>query len=351
MQARAVLQDVGLKATVSERSSSWFHTVRTTLRTSADGEHCATSVTTELLAQAQGIPEADYYSPTSVGRPPYPRREPVVRRYDTPSTFRATCRRDSPVCYSDDGATGITAESQSLAAHLAAGSRRGRRSRRANGDTAGVDWPVHVLRASDGSHYVAFSLTGVPGLTVGKPLVLYIRLATRRDERAAIPVVERSAVAEWLAGQRSLPPRPERGIAFGEMPTYGATAATARAQTNVSQSLALLEMERDRARERREERERERKAALDGESVRTARALLPFEDFDIEGIVDADANGAAVIRRSLTAGPGDYVLTVAWHDDTIKDPDKAVRIFHKNVALPIASTSDLVSAASLLPTR
>lgn len=208
------------------------------------------------------------------------------------------------------------------------------------GDTAGVDWPVHVLRASDGSHYVAFSLTGVPGLTVGKPLVLYIRLATRRDERAAIPVVERSAVAEWLAGQRSLPPRPERGIAFGEMPTYGATAATARAQTNVSQSLALLEMERDRARERREERERERKAALDGESVRTARALLPFEDFDIEGIVDADANGAAVIRRSLTAGPGDYVLTVAWHDDTIKDPDKAVRIFHKNVALPIASTSE-----------
>ncbi len=207
-------------------------------------------------------------------------------------------------------------------------------------DAAGVDWPVHVLRASDGSHYVAFSLAGVSGLTSGSPLVLYVRLATRRDERAVTALVERSAVAEWLAGQRSVLPRPERGIAFGEMPTYGAGSVASRGVTTPGQNVALLEMERERARERREERERERKATLEGEGVRTARPLLPFEDFDLEAVVDTDSSGAAVVRRSLTAGPGDYVLTVAWHDNSIKDTDKAIRVFQKKLVLPIASTSE-----------
>ena len=205
-------------------------------------------------------------------------------------------------------------------------------------DAAGVDWPVHVLRASDGSHYVAFSLAGVPGLKSGSPLVLYVRLATRRDERAVSTLVERSAVAEWLAGQRSVLPRPERGIAFGEMPTYGAGSVASRGVTTPGQNVALLEMERERARERREERERERKATLEGEGVRGARPLLPFEDFDLEAVVDTDSSGAAVVRRSLTAGPGDYVLTVAWHDSSNKD--KAIRVFQKTLVLPIASTSE-----------
>jgi hypothetical protein len=124
------------------------------------------------------------------------------------------------------------------------------------------------------------------------------------------------------------------------MPTYGAGSVASRGVTTPAQGLALLEMERERARERREERERERKATLEGEAVRTARPLLPFEDFDLEAIVDTDSSGAPVVRRSLTAGPGDYVLTMAWHDNSNKDTDKAIRVFQKKLVLPIASTSE-----------
>ncbi len=216
-------------------------------------------------------------------------------------------------------------------------------------DTPGIEWSTHVLRASDGSHYVAFSLVTPPGLMVNRPVVLYVRLSTRRDE-GATSVVERSAVAEWLAGQRSTPLRAERGIAFGEMPIYGAGAIASRGATTVSQSLALLEMERERARERREERERERKAALEGEGMRASRPLLPFEDFDVNAVAIADA-GAAIIRRSLTAGPGDYVLTIGWSDPAAKDPASTVQVFRRSLSLPIASTSEFRLSSVILADR
>ena len=206
-------------------------------------------------------------------------------------------------------------------------------------DSQGFQWPLHVLRASDGSHYVAFSLVAPPGLVAHRPLVLYVRLTTRQ-EQSVTAAAERSAVAEWLAGQRSTPLRAERGIAFGEMPTYGAAALGNRTQTNVSQGLALLEMERDRARERREEGERERKAALEGEGARAARPLLPFEDFDLNATATPSAGGTAVIMRSLTAGPGQYVLTVGWTDPAAKDPVAATKVFRRTLNLPIASTTE-----------
>ena len=214
-------------------------------------------------------------------------------------------------------------------------------------DTSGVEWPIHVLRASDGSHYVAFSLVAPPGLTAKRPVVLYVRLSTRRDEPRTV-TVERSAVAEWLAGQRSTPLRPERGIAFGEMPIYGAGSIASRGATTVSQGLALLELERERARQRREEREREHKAALEGEGSRAVRPLLPFEDFDLNAVAVADGTGGAVIRRSLTAGPGHYVLTIAWSEPTAKDPASTVKVFKRALSLPIASTSEFGLSSVIL---
>ena len=203
-----------------------------------------------------------------------------------------------------------------------------------------ADWPVHTLRASDGSHYVAFSLIAPPGIVPNQSVALYVRLATRRVEGVSTTTLERSAVAEWLAGQRSTPLPKERGIAFGEMPQYGAGASASRAGTLVPQNLQLLEMERERARERREERDRERKATLEGESQRGARPLLPFEDFDLNAVSAADSGGTVVIRRSLTAGPGDYVLSVAWADPKAKDPGRAVTVVQRPLNLPVASTSE-----------
>ena len=88
------------------------------------------------------------------------------------------------------------------------------------------------MRASDGSHYVAFSVEppGAMKLPAG-PVVLYVRLATATPG-AVTTVSERSAIREWLAGQR-VDPRmlPGRGIAIGEMPAFGAGAIGVRGST------------------------------------------------------------------------------------------------------------------------
>ncbi len=197
------------------------------------------------------------------------------------------------------------------------------------------EWPVHLLRASDGSHYVAFSIVTTQGLPSSRPLVLYVRLATRADPRLS-DSVERSAVAEWLAGQTTTLALNRRGIAFGEMPTFGAGAIAARGPG--PQSLQLLELERERARERREAEERERKAALEGEAGRRGpRPMLPFEDFDVRATA-VETSGTSILRRSLTAGPGDYNLLVGWADPAARDVAASVRILKRRLTLAPATT-------------
>ena len=53
----------GLRATVSERASSWFYTVVVDVRSDRTGDHCATALSTDLIAHVDGIPEADRYAP------------------------------------------------------------------------------------------------------------------------------------------------------------------------------------------------------------------------------------------------------------------------------------------------
>ena len=203
---------------------------------------------------------------------------------------------------------------------------------------ADADWPLHLLRASDGSHYVAFSLNRAEGLRLNRPLVLYVRLATHRRANE-LSLSERSAVAEWLAGQTPVPVLPQRGLAFGEMPVYGAAGIGQRMAGQQAQNLQVLDLERERAREKREAQARERKATLEGgETARQARALMPFEDFDVRAHAVADSSGAAVLRRSFTAGPGEYDLTVAWMEADA-DPNTGVRIARRTVLLPPASTT------------
>jgi hypothetical protein len=212
-------------------------------------------------------------------------------------------------------------------------------------DTPPIDGPVHVLRASDGSHYVAFTLIAPSGIPANLQGVLYVRLATRQSDSLA--VTERSMVAEWLAGRSNAPLKRDRGIAIGDMPTFGAgSAANSGGNAGVngrgiaSQNLQLLEMERERARDRREEQDRQRKAGLEGEKApRPANAVLPFEDFDLHAALAADKGGVPMLRRSLTAGPGDYDLYVGWADPAAKDPAVTARVFKRRLELPVASTT------------
>ena len=179
---------------------------------------------------------------------------------------------------------------------------------------ADAEWLTHVLRASDGSHYIAFSVAPPAPTLPRTPIVLYVRLAT-----AAVPgataVAERSMVREWLQGSRvdprMLPQR--RGVAIGEMPPMGAGAIGVRGGASVgSGDLQAMALERERSRQRREDEQKRRRAELEG-SIVTQSDRLPFEDFEVAAAVSF-ADGTPAIQRALTAGPGRYELTVAWAD-------------------------------------
>jgi hypothetical protein len=60
--ATNTLRNSRIRATVSEKASSWHYTVLMTIHRSATGSGCASAVTTELVAQVEGFPEADKFA-------------------------------------------------------------------------------------------------------------------------------------------------------------------------------------------------------------------------------------------------------------------------------------------------
>ncbi len=97
-------------------------------------------------------------------------------------------------------------------------------------ETLDAAWQTHVMRASDGSHYLAFIAQPSAAMPLpAGPALLYVRLANATPSRLG----ERSQIREWLAGTRTAPPPIARsGIAIGEMPIFGPTgnlASTAAA--------------------------------------------------------------------------------------------------------------------------
>jgi hypothetical protein len=203
---------------------------------------------------------------------------------------------------------------------------------------AGYEWLTHVLRASDGSHYVAFSVAPPAHTLPVTPIVVYVRLAT-----AAVPgettVAERSTVREWLQGSRvdprMLPQR--RGVAIGEMPPMGAGAIGVRGGAAVgSGDLQAMALERERSRQRREEDAKRRRAELEG-SIVTPSDRLPFEDFEV-GAAVSFADGTRAIQRALTAGPGRYDLLVAWADASQPASKVQYHVARRSLQLAPAAT-------------
>jgi hypothetical protein len=60
--ATEMLRKSRVRATVSEKASSWHYTVHVTVHTATAGDGCASAVTTELVAQVEGFPEADKFA-------------------------------------------------------------------------------------------------------------------------------------------------------------------------------------------------------------------------------------------------------------------------------------------------
>jgi hypothetical protein len=55
----SALREAGLRATLSQAASSWFYTVEIELETLIAADRCVTSLTAELVAHVDGLPEAD----------------------------------------------------------------------------------------------------------------------------------------------------------------------------------------------------------------------------------------------------------------------------------------------------
>jgi len=216
-------------------------------------------------------------------------------------------------------------------------------------ESADLKWQHHILRASDGSHYVAFSAE--PPASAALPsgsALLYLRLATATPA-GATRIAERSPIKEWLAGSRTDPRLlPRTGIALGEMPIMGPTGnMTARPSTSTgSNELRLMEKERERARQEKEERDKQRRNELEGKEA-SARNILPFEDFDVASR-STRSDGTRIITRAFTAGPGSYDLFLAWADPSSSNAAATVRVVRKSITLEPARTVGLITSSVIL---
>lgn len=214
-------------------------------------------------------------------------------------------------------------------------------------------WQMHVLRASDGSHYVAFTADAPPELSPSETLALYVRLEPKPEPDGTAAVTPpRSAVEEWLAGERSdpLPMRARRVVQIpsGEMPVGGLGATSSRDGSGQNSAvLALIERQQRKEREEREQWEKARREALEGRPTE-ASDLLPFEDFDLAAHTVARAGRTAAIRRAVTAGPGSYDVVVAW---TVLDrrnrPTKS-GAFRQRITLPAIRTGQFALSSVIV---
>lgn len=216
--------------------------------------------------------------------------------------------------------------------------------------TPGAALTTDVLRASDGSHYVAFGVTPPAAMPLpAGPVMLYVRLAAAASTAGA---AERSAVREWLAGTTAAPvPWFSRsGIAIGDMPAFGASANLSLRPYAVqgSTDLQTLSLERDRQRRDQDQHERQRRAELEG-TAPPRSDVLPFEDFDLAASAVAVA-GSRRIERALTTGPGDYTLTVAWADAAATDAP-AIQVVRTSLRLAATPPDTLAISSVILADR
>ncbi|MEZ5293976.1 MAG: tetratricopeptide repeat protein [Vicinamibacterales bacterium] len=221
---------------------------------------------------------------------------------------------------------------------------------------AQATWQHHVLRVSDGAHYVALRAI-VPGVAAPPGTVAtYVRLVPAG--RGAPSVPPRSAVRDWLAGLRGdpLPMQAGRAVSVpqGEMPVGGAAVSTRRAgdataAMEAASALRLMDLQREREARERAARDAERQAALEN-AERTPTEMLPFEDFEFEMRPSALEDGGSEIQRGITAGPGRFDVYVAWA--TGQGKSTAVHVIRHALDLPPASAdfalSDLIVAEQVV---
>jgi len=219
----------------------------------------------------------------------------------------------------------------------------------ASGVAAPATWQSHVLRASDGSHYVAWSAFAPDVAPPQDAALLYVRLATHDPDGSVRAAPDRSAVSEWLQGLRGdpLPMRANGSMTVpqGEMPVGGAASLAGRPGSSnagamdASIALRLQDRDRERADRERANRDAQRRAAAESAGRASLPPVHPFEDFDLQSRLTAAAGGL-VVERSLTAGPGDYDVYVAWAEPGPGNRRPTVRVLAHRLTLPAASATE-----------
>lgn len=226
------------------------------------------------------------------------------------------------------------------------------RAATSGGGAVDATWQTHVLRASDGAHYVALRAISASTPVPAGPVVLYVRLTSHRVGTQAGLAAERSAVSEWLQGERSDPrPRAVGGsmsVPRGEMPVGGAAMLVGDVAAESTAALRLLMMEHQNAVKKREADETARRAALENPALAKASEMLPFEDFDLGAALLAAPGGGVDLRRSVSVGPGDYDVHVGWSAWTGRGAPQPVHVVTARLRLPAATTefslSDVIVA-------
>jgi hypothetical protein len=213
-------------------------------------------------------------------------------------------------------------------------------------------WQMHLLRASDGSHYVAFSMEAPADVSAEESLALYVRLEPRPADPPSGTQPPRSAVEDWLRGERSdpLPMRARRVVTVpsGELP-MGGTAATMTRDGSGQNSAVIALMQRQLQKQREEEaaREKARREELEGKT-KAQLDVLPFEDFDLQARVVTRPGRSPVFQRAITAGPGDYEVVVSWAVLDGKNRPTRTGALRHPLSLPPVQTSGLALGSVIL---
>lgn len=215
-------------------------------------------------------------------------------------------------------------------------------------------WITHVLRASDGSHYVALHADLTAGNPPGEPVPLYVRFAARRVGAESELPPARSAVGDWLKGLRGdpLPMRASRSttVPQGEVPVGGAAILAGDAGVEASNVLRLQDLERDRARREAAAREKQRRAELEARTATPPPRLHPFEDLDPR--YEFPTGGDTVfVERGASVGPGDYDVFIGWATPAGRNRPPVVHVVRHRVTLPGATTVDFALSDVILADR
>ena len=220
-------------------------------------------------------------------------------------------------------------------------------------ETADLKWQHHIMRASDGSHYVAFSVEppATASLPAG-PALLYLRLATATPAGAQ-RIAERSRDPGVACRQ---PDRSTAAAASAASPSARCRSCGRRRDRRaavdgvdrIATSCKLMEL-RARTRAAGEGRSRQDSAAveLEGRASHVSRDCC-HSRISISRRDRRAPTARASSRARSRPGPASTICFLAWADPSAPTPATRVRVVRKTLTLEPARTLGMITSSVIL---